>query len=832
MAVAPIGEGGETMPGKKPGKPWRRRWWWRGLKGLAAVLLLLVLVVAVYLLVRQTRVRSRLAETLPVTQGELKLPGLSAPVRIERDALGVPTLRAANRVDLARALGFVHAQDRFFQMDLVMRRRGTGELSGLMGPLARSWDLERRPYRLRALAQRIVAELPPDERALLDAYTAGVNAGLAALPEPPFEYVVLHEEPRPWLPEDSILAVLTMFQNLQNYTRQYELDLGLMKDVLPPALYDFVNPQWTEWDSPMEGEPGPPVPIPRPDQVDFRKSTRTARLDRDRLGEPGPFEERILGGSSSWAIDGRHTASGGALLANDVHLALSVPNIWYRASFVWPGEDGSENRVTGVTLPGVPVMVIGSNRHVAWGFTSSLVDTSDVIVVDVDPKDPEVYRTPEGPKRFEHHSETIDVNLWGDERIESRWTVWGPVIGEDHKGRPLALRWVVYEPGAVNFSSYRLETAKTLEEALDAANRGGAPAQNFLVADRTGRIGWTIMGRIPRRIGFDGMLPGSWADGTRRWEGLMPPGEVPRIVDPPSGRLWNANNAPVAGEKLARLGDGGYRSGARALQIRNSLFALPKATERDMLAIQLDDRALFLERWHRLLKSVLTPEAVAGNPRRSELRDLVQRWEGHASVDSVSYRLVRSFRFLLAEQLGDTLLAACREVDPAFSSIIEFGHYESPVWQLASQRPPHLLDPKFQTWDEQLLAGVDATLDFYDNLDDGVPLSERTWGQANTTAIQHPLSPLMPLSSGWLNMPSRQLPGDAEMPLVQLPAFGATFRMAVSPGREEQGFFHMPDGTSGHPRSRHYRDGHSAWEEGKPTPFLPGPAVDVLTLRP
>lgn len=813
----------------------RRRRWRRLLKWISLALLAVVVAAVSFLLVERARLPGRLAASLPATRGELRLPGLAAAVRVERDELGVPTLRAANRVDLARALGWLHAQERFFQMDLVLRRRSAGELAALIGPLATSWDRAHRPYHLRDLARQVVARLPADERALLDAYAAGVNDGLAALREPPFEYLVLGRQPEPWQPEDSILAVLTMFQNLQGYTRQYEIDLGTMYDLEPASLVDFLNPPATEWDAPMEGELPPPPPMPGPDQVDLRRGPVLAtRLAAGAPGETeaGGGEPRILGGSSCWAVDGRHTASGRALLANDVHLSITVPNIWYRATFVWPAADGAENRVSGVTLPGVPLMVIGSNRHVAWGFTSSLVDTSDIVVVEVDPRDQEVYLTPQGPRRFEHHRDVIDVHLWGNATADSRWTIWGPVIGEDHRHRPLALRWVAYEPGAVNFFSYRLETAATLGEALDVANRSGGPAQSFLAADDSGRIGWTIFGRIPRRVGFDGRVPGSWASGARRWDGLLAPEEVPRIVDPPGGRLWSANNVLVTGDKLARLGDGGYRSGARARQIRDDLLALPKATARDMLAIQLDDRALFLDRWHRLLVSVLTPEAAAGNPRRQQLRDLIQPWDGHAAVGSVSYRLVRTFRLLFAQQTTRALLAACHRAVPDFSSIDDFGHYESAVWQLATRRPPHLLNPRFHSWQEQFLAAVDALLAFYDHLGDGVPLAGRTWGQANLTAIHHPLSWLLPLSSSWLNLPPRQLPGDAEMPRVQIGDFGATFRMVVSPGDDAAGYFHMPGGESGNPRSPHYGDGLRAWEDGIPTPLLPGPAIDILVLRP
>lgn len=566
MAVKEI----EPEPVAEPRKPGRRRWWRRLLKGLAAVLLVVVVIVAVVLLVQYARLRSRLAEPLPVSNGELRLAGLSAPVRVERDALGVPTFRAANRLDLARALGYVHAQERFFQMDLVLRRRGAGELSELIGPPAKSWDVARRPFRFRAVARRILMELPLDQRALLDAYTAGVNAGLSALPDPPFEYVVLAQKPEPWRAEDSVLAILTMFSNLEDYTHQYEVQLGMMKELLPPALSEFMNPQWTEWEAPMEGGPLPILPVPGPDQVNLRKlpRTQTAAFEPGPHGELGNTNQRILGGSSSWAVDGRHTASGHAILANDVHLQISVPNLWYRASFVWRGEDGAENRVTGVTLPGLPLMVVGSNRHVAWGFTSSLVDASDIVVLDVDPKDPEVYRTPEGPKRFEHHAEMVKVHFGIDDSVDVRWTIWGPVIGKDQKGRPLALRWIAYEPGGVNIFSYRLEAAKTLDQALDIANRGGAPPRTSSLPTRpVGSPGpssgvspsASVLTAVSRAPGPMGHAAGKACCLPRRYRGssiLLPAASGTATMCRSPMRSW-----PSSGTAATALAPAGARSG-------------------------------------------------------------------------------------------------------------------------------------------------------------------------------------------------------------------------------------------------------------------------------
>jgi penicillin amidase len=251
-----------------------------------------------------------------------------------------------------------------------------------------------------------------------------------------------------------------------------------------------------------------------------------------------------------------------------------------------------------------------------------------------------------------------------------------------------------------------------------------------------------------------------------------------------------------------------------------------------MLAIQLDDRALFMERWRELLLATLTPAAVAGDPRRTELRRLVQEtWSGSATPESAAYRLVRAFRTFLADQVFDAI------VSPWFPKQVEFDYtaavtlWEGPLWKLISQRPPHLLDPDLESWDDQLLAAADAVLDYYDE-NFTTDLSERTWGERNTLRVEHPLSRAVPLLSRWLDTEPIALPGDFKMPRVQRPRFGASERFAVSPGREEQGYFHMPGGQSGHPLSPYYRAGHQAWVNGEPLPFLPGPAVHHLTLNP
>jgi penicillin G amidase len=770
--------------------------------------------------------------SLPVVDGELILPGLSGAVSVERDAIGVPTITAKTRLDVARALGFVHAQDRFFQMDL-SRRNAAGELSELMGPATLPLDRAARLHRMRARAQRALATVTREDLALIGAYSDGVNAGLEALGAKPFEYLLLRSDPVPWRPEDCFLVIATMFFQLQDSSGARESRMGAMYEALPRGIADFLTSSGSEWEAPLLGDPAPPAIIPGPEILDLRNrpaSSRTVRSadSSDLWASLTPTE---VAGSNNWAVGGGHTATGAAILADDMHLGISVPNTWYRASLAWgdPDPDGSRSRVSGVTLPGVPTVVVGSNGHIAWGFTNATIDLTDLVLVEPDPADSSRYRTPEGPRPFQVHKEMIHVRGGQNESLEVRETIWGPVK-VDARGRTEAICWVAHDPEGINLSFTAAEKVRTIEEAFDVANRAGIPAQNFVVATSDGHIGWTIAGHIPKRVGFDGRLPTSWADGSRRWNRFLSPGEYMRILDPPSGRIYTANNRIVEGDFLRVIGDGGYDIGARARQIRDDLLGIEGAKPADMMRVHLDDRALFLQRWRDLAMNVLTGTAVDGNARRNDFRRLLSdSWSGRASVDSVAYRLVRSFRAKTAELGIAPLIDIVRRADPDFPSTPVLAH-ESPLWELVAKKPAHLLDAKYKTWDDLLLDAVDQTCE--ELMQGGKSLAGRTWGERNTTSIRHPLSRALPFLSRWLDGPPEQLPGDNQMPRVQGPGFGASERLSVSPGHESEGYFHMPGGQSGHPLSPYYHAGYSAWAKGEPTPFLPGPTEHRLRMIP
>jgi penicillin amidase len=388
------------------------------------------------------------------------------------------------------------------------------------------------------------------------------------------------------------------------------------------------------------------------------------------------------------------------------------------------------------------------------------------------------------------------------------------------------VRWTAHDPSAVNFRAIDLERAATVEDALDIAASSGIPAQNFICADADGRIGWTIMGRIPRRDGCDGRLP---VGVSCTWQGWLPARDYPRVVDPAAGRLWTANNRVIDAPGLAVLGDGGYDLGARARQIRDALFELEDATEPDMLAIQLDDRALFLERWRGLLLELLDADAVSADSRRAAARRFVEAWGARAAVDSVGYRLVREFHRTVRDEILASVAGVVLDADPDFR-FWYLGQVEAALWRLASEQPHDLLPSGVSSWRDLLLAAFDHTLDGM--LGTSGSLEEATWGARNTVRIRHPLSLAVPALGRWLDMPAVQLPGDSDMPRVQHPGFGASERMVVSPGHEAEGIFHMPCGQSGHPLSPFYRAGHEAWVRGEATPFLPGEARHELRLLP
>ena len=766
-----------------------------------------------------------LRASLPELEGARPISGLQAPVRIARDALGVPDIEATNRVDASRALGFLHAQERFFQMDL-LRRRGAGELAALVGPALLDHDREVQRHQLRASARETVRHLSPEHRAILDAYVEGVNQGLQTLGARPPEYLLLRTRPEPWRAEDSLLVGFAMYFTLQDPDAHHEQIPTDSRPPLPPEAVRFFRPDGSAWDAPLDGTRVPFAPMPGPEILDFsREAPPESQADVPTAPDP-----ELVPGSNSWGVEGSSSVTGAAIVANDMHLDLGLPNIWYRVCLRWRDSDGTSRRLVGATLPGVPSLIIGSNGRIAWGFTNATLDAADLVRLEWDPSDPSRYRTPDGWKALEKVTVTLDVRGEASVPYTFERTIWGPVLRFETSPHTYAAHWIGHARNAIDFGLLDLESVSSVAEALTVAPRCHIPMQNFLVGDAAGGLGWTLIGAVPYRVGWDGRTSRSWADGQCYWTNPPSTDLRPRFVAQPGQRLWTANNRILGTADYWALGAYQTDSGPRAHQIRDDLLALPpKTDEPGLLSIHRDDRALFLEPWRRLLLEVLgDPPSGTPSIRWTEARGFVEAWGGRASVESVGYRLVRAFRLRTLDRIYEPVLRRGKSELHAFD--FQGGRAEAPFWALVESKPGHLLNPRFPSYQALFRDAFAAVLEDLDRQQ--LPLSQATWGARNRSRIQHPLSRAVPKLGRFLDLTPTPLPGDDHMPRVQGVSFGASERMVVSPGHEERGLFHMPGGQSGHFLSPYYVAGHESWVRIEPTPLLPGPPRYTLTLLP
>ncbi len=777
--------------------------------GLAVVGVCVLAAAAVWLTLRAS---------LPMLDGRVLTAAVSATVAIERDALGAATVTGGSRADVAYGLGYAHAQDRFFQMDL-SRRLAAGELSEVFGALAIEQDRSMRRYRFREVARRVIAEATPEQRAVLTAYTHGVNEGLASLKSRPFEYWLLRVQPTAWREEDSVLVVHAMWIDLQQNSILSERRRRKLISLAPPALAAFLYPRGSPWDAPNEPTaPPPPEPrIPLQSEFDLRATLLRVRAKAQPLpaaSKAGLQRDEVVG-SNNWAVAGTATATGAALIANDMHLGLRVPAVWYRARLRVTAAERVATDLIGVTLPGVPALVAGSNTHIAWGFTNSYGDWSDGRELPCD--SPELTTLTERIAVKGGDPVELAVRQPRDPALAHQ------VVTHEDGNVCHLVAWAALAPGATTFAMFDFERAQSLDEALRLAPSVGIPQQNVVMGDRSGRIAWTILGRVPRGEDADRL----W--GSIAWRGFD---EHPRLVDPSAQRLWTANARAVDGALEAVIGADevgtgvSYDYGARVRQIRDGLLALDTpATPADMLRIQLDDRAILLQRWRDLLLHLIDEPAIREDARRGQVRQLLAQWEPRAAAGAVGYRYVRGFNDQLTLTLWHAFLEAfqleTRRAGPPRS-------FESVIWLLATEQPLHFLPPEHADWRAFLLAQLDAVIS--DSEAACVSLDACTWGARSPVQVQHPLSQAVPVLASLLDMPTYELSGDNDMPRVQGAAFGASERFAVSPGHEAEAYLQIAGGQSGHPLSPYYRAGFNDWARGIPTPFLPGRARHKLEL--
>jgi len=797
-----------------------KKWTLRTIGALLGLVLLVLLGAWLFL-------RASLAQL----DGERQIAGLTGEVRIERDASGVPLITGATRLDVAYATGFVHAQERFFQMDL-LRRTAAGELAELFGPRAVPLDRANRLHRFKARAQATFARLPAPERALLERYAVGVNEGLAALGARPFEYALTGAGQRPWRGSDSLLVVWAMYIDLQGMQASRELARGWLREHSDAGQLAFLLPEATDFDTTLDGGASPELP-PLPARAP--RWWGAARLVPGAPVKLSGLDVTDSVGSNNYALAGSRSTNGAAIVADDMHLGLQLPNIWYRLAlrFPDPSAPGGQRRLVGVSLPGAPPSVIvGSNGQVAWAFTNSYADALDLVELGADAARPgqvKVAGTWETPQEY---VETILVKGAPAERMVVRDTSLGPI--REVAGRSYAVHWIAHDPAALNMNHLKLESSATLDAALAAAASDGIPAQNFVAGDARGNIGWTIAGLLPQRAtaANDTTFPLPPDAATPTWKGALPYAAYPRVINPANGQLTTANSRQLMGEGYALLGDGGYDLGMRNHQLHDRVAALGAQTDvRRAFDAALDDRALLIGAWRDRALLALDANALAGRPQRAEFRRLLETsWDGRASVNSVGYRLARDFMWALHDLLYAGANVQLKALDPKASAAAASARWPAVVARLLDEQPAGWLPSGYADWQALQLTAVDRAIAALQ--DAGTPLAQATWGARNTVDVAHPISMAVPALRPWLAAPADQLAGDAHMPRVAGPKFGQSERLIVSPGREEEGLYNMPGGQSGHPLSPFFMGDHGAWVEGKPTPLLPGAVKHTLRLVP
>lgn len=776
---------------------------------LVLVALAMLILIAAYFMLRRS---------LPMLDGDIALNKLDSPVIVTRDLNGTAAISANNTVDAMRALGFIHAQERFFEMDLT-RRAAAGELSALLGRATVEYDKKKRQHRFRYRMDEAWLVLPTEQKNIISAYAEGVNSGVTHLNAAPWQYTLLRTAPQPWTEVDSMLVMCEMFYMLQAKSFEDAFANALLRETMGDTLFAWIKPLGGTWDAALDGSVIAPMLLPTAEQLNVRlnkalptRAPNTAVLEWSPLYTGG--ENSI--GSNAWAVDGTLTKTGAGMLANDMHLGLSAPNIWFRAEFLI--DDGvaksGNKKMVGVTLPGVPALVAGSNGHIAWGFTNSYGKWFDWVPV---PKD----------EAITTQRETIEVKAGNAVPLDIRETRFGPII-ETVNNQQYALNWLAHRPGAINPNVMQMMFAKTVDAAIDIAQQSGLPHQNLLVVDTAGKLAWTIAGRMPKQTLQNPQRAG-WAkpeDITREW---LPVTEYPMIRNPKDARLWTANNRQLGGADGVKIGEGGFDLGARGQQIRDRLFALRnKQTDKPideaaLYAIQLDTEARFMKRWAARLQIVAAQNPVW--PNAVETARILAAWNGRADADQAGYLLAKTFHQKVLDQLWKSWVGVAAGADSRASWDQRFDY---PVTQALDAKALHLLPLPFATWDAflaaQLISATDELIKTHGSL------ANATWGKANVATIRHPLSRAVPGLGYFLDMPRAPVSGDSNLPKVVAGNFGGSQRIVVSPGHEETAIFTMPGGQSGHPLSPFYGAGNRDWMDGVAAPLLAGASIHTLRL--
>ncbi len=765
---------------------------WRLIKGLLRLAIALVVVATLagaYLFWR----------AMPAYSGRETLSGLSAEARVWRDAYGVPHIFAASMDDAMRALGYLHASERLFQMEL-QRRVGQGRMSEFAGADLLNVDKFMRTLGFYREAEASFAALSPLAQKRLQAYADGVNAFLdshgSALPP---EFLISGARPAPWKPADSLVIGKLLSLELSN---NYKLE------ALRAHLRQKLGPEQAAWMFPGM-KPGAPITT----QPALTSTHASSESVEDQIGALIGVSH---GASNEWVVSGSRTVTGKPMLANDPHLELGAPILWYLARVVTP-----EGSVKGASLPGTPIVLLGQNDSIAWGFTTADTDVQDLFIETVDPSNPSQYLTPDGPKPFETRDETIHVKDADDVKLTVRATRHGPVLSDVSKdlaslaepGKAIALAFTgLGDRDSTMEAVIRLNVARNWDQFLDALRLYQTPTQNVVFADVSGDIGFFSPGLVPLRKSGDGLAPVDGASGAFDWIGTIPFEQLPQLHNPEIGFAFNANNANVPGDHQPTFGQD-WEENFRARRIQQFMDTIDKHSLETSAAMQADHLSFAAKDLQPFIAMIAPTDE-----RARQAQALLMNWNAVMDKDRAEPLIFTAFlgalhRILLVDKTG----AAMDDKGPFAATTLISLMRDHPSWCDAPGKPdPDCRKALGQALDEGLALLVKR---------DGPDMSQWRWGAEHVALLQHRVFSHVPLLGrvSDLSMPSSggfytldrgggfETPPDK--PFARTHAGG--FRGLYDLGAPEKSRFMIATGKSGHIFSRHYRDLAPLWIDGK-----------------
>jgi penicillin amidase len=778
---------------------------------LGLVLLLVILGAAAWLY-------SVARSPLPQLDGSVLVAGLSAKVTVLRDGHGIPTIDAASLDDLFFAQGYVTAQDRLWQMD-AMRRAAAGELSEVLGPALLKMDREQRILGLRAGAQETEKVMSARDRAYFEAYARGVNAFIESHRDRlSLEFRLLKYQPKPWTPTDSLLVGARMVQDLNHYSYARALTREKILTTLGPELTAdlYVNSSWRD---------RPPAAT-RPRMDEENPAVSSDEDDDDDDGEPVGEDSSLISafsaaeadfrpGSNNWVVSGQHTVTGKPLLSNDMHLDHQMPNLWFAAHLKSAGFE-----VAGVTLPGMPFVIVGHNQRIGWGFTNVGPTVEDVFIEEFN--DQGQYKTPTGWHDPQHRQEVIHVKGKPDVMLDVVTTRHGPIITDLVPGetRKLSLRWTLYDGMTLPF--FEVNSARNWDEFRKALSTFAAPGQNVMYADVDGHIGYQATGKVPIRAAGDGSLPVSGADDAHEWKGYIPYDEMPRVYDPQSGILASANG---------RITPDGYKYSIsteweapwRTDRIYRVLESGKKFAPADMLALQMDVSSTY-DRFCADKFVYALDHSGKISDKAKKAADILRDWDGRMSADSAAPAIETKARQELVRLILEPKLGMA--ADGATPGTLNWKSYRwsmSTVWMenVLTKQPARWLPAGYSDYQSLLVAAVENALKQPEVPTD---VSQLKWGKIYPVEIEHPVLSHLPLIGQLTGPGQHPLSGSAFTVKAVGKEFGPSERVTWNFADFDKSTLNLVTGESGIFLSKHYMDQWPAWYAGRTFAFAFSPA--------